>query len=451
MGKPGASTSRGGEGATDRPPPPTAPDSREGGVPRSSQLSPGRLIDEKFRLKKLLGLGGMAEVLLAQDVTLGRDVALKFLGSNLLVDPTWRARFTVEAQNMARVRHPNVVQVYSFGVHDGWPYFVMEYVRGTSLADRLRAYPLPPPEEIADIVRQVSAGLDAIHAAGLVHHDVKPANILLGDDGRVVLADLGLARLVSSRAGGAAIAGTPRYMAPEQLALMPLGPELAPRTDVYQLGVTTYEMLTGRVPFDAAEPLVVLEKHRAQIPKPPSSERGGLNPTIDRVVATALAKDPSLRYSTASAFAEALAEAIDPNRGWRRISNRPARPLRILVADDDPYQLRATLALLELELPAGTVVEGVPDGLAALSRITLEPFDVLVLDLHMPGRSGLEVAAALPTIKLPGRRPRMVLVTAEGGSQEWRAFRAVGGDALLLKPIDAEQLLQTVERLATQT
>lgn len=405
----------------------------------SVALEPGRLIEDKFRLERSLGVGGMAEVMLAEDVVLDRQVALKFLGTSLLTDPTARERFAIEARNMARVRHDNVVQVYSFGTHEGWPYFVMEYVPGGTLATWRRAHENPPIAAVLDIVRRVALGLEAIHDVGLVHHDIKPSNILLGMDGRVVITDLGLSRLVW-RSGSPSFAGTPRYMAPEQLDGRALPPELAPRTDIFQLGVTTFELLVGAVPDDLPPPCSCEEARLVRAPRP-SQHRADLGPAIDEVILTALADRPEDRYASATELADALERAASART--RTHPPSPVPPLRVLVADDEPAHLSGAAALLSGSLPIGSSVICAADGDEAFIAAREKHPDVLVLDLHMPGMSALDVTRALRGARA-SRRPRIVVVTADGGVADWKALREIGVDAFLLKPFDADQLLSAV-------
>jgi serine/threonine-protein kinase len=408
----------------------------------SAELSPGILIDKKFQLKASIGFGGMAQVILADDVVLGREVALKFLGRSLLSAPAWRERFAAEAKNMARVRHPNVMPVHSSGVHEGWPYFVMDYVAGGNLSEWLRVNPRPSVRFVVGLVEQIAAGLGAIHDAGLVHHDVKPANVLMGRDGRVVLADLGLSRLAVATESHVEHAGTPRYMAPEQAEQRQLPPELAWCTDVYQLGVTTLELLVGGVARDTANALS-FGGNTVQADRRPSSFRTDVGPEIDRVIFTALATDPQARHRSVRAFAEALRDAA--TTGFARESPSPSStPLRVLVADDDDELLDVCCRLLAQLLPMGTHIERASDGELALAALERARFDVLLLDLHMPRMGALDVAAKLA--ESGGPRPRLIAMTAAGGSDEWRALHALGVETLLLKPFDAEQLVAAVVR-----
>lgn len=417
---------------------------------RPGALAEGHLVADTYRVGRTLGRGGMAKVVLAHDILLDRDVALKFIGPELLADPMWRERFTAEARNIARVHHPNVVEVHTFGIHAGWPFFVLEYVDGVPLTQRARLERMPLGA-VVDVVRQLASGLDAIHAAGLVHHDIKPANVMIDKEGRAVLLDFGLSQLRAGRPREKTLLGTVRYMAPEQIDLSPLPPEIAPRTDVYQLAVTTFELLTGRVPFDGKNVYAVLRMQCDAAAPRPSSLRPGLPPLVDDVMAVALSKNPLARYASAGELADALERALTPpSERWRQRSSYPARPISILVVEDDPLQLDATAALVESGVPFGSSVERASGGEEALDALAKAEFDVVVLDLHMPGLSGMDVARAVREGSFR-RRPRIIVVTAEGGSDEWRDLRALGVESLLLKPFDGDQLTTTIQACITHS
>ncbi len=428
------------DGTSDRATPTLPTDRNQRASQWSPQLGRGQLIDEKFRLRRLLGRGGMALVMLAQDVSLDREVAIKFLGTNLVSDPSWRARFVVEARNMARVRHENVAQIFSYGIHEGWPFFVMEFVDGTTLADWIRRHPSPAVVDVANLVRAIAAGLSAIHDAGLVHHDVKPANVLIDAHGRVVVTDLGLSRVVTGfRAFGNA-AGTPRYMAPEQVSQRPVLPSLAARTDVYQLGITTFELLVGQVPFDAKTPQQLFDCHRHSPVPRPSSLRRDLSKAIDRVLLRALEKEPENRYASPLDFAQALDRAIAPAA---RLANKPSRGLRVLVAEDDDDQRMLTCAVLSVGLCPGSRIEQARNGKETLSAAEQHRFDVFVLDLQMPDMTGIQLASALRTTH--GQSAHIVVVSGNGGAEDWRSLHDLGVDAMLLKPFAAQQLISAIE------
>jgi len=267
----------------------------------------------KYRVLEPLGRGGMARVYRAYHAHLDRYVAVKVLRGDLLDDDDFLDRFRREARAVAALRHPNIVQVFDYDVEDRISYMVLELLDGDSLKTRLHDYRMRGERmglgEMVRILCQVLDGLSYAHAKGMVHRDVKPGNILLTKDGRAVLADFGIARIVGSASETVpgALLGTMSYIAPEQ----GLEGKSDARSDLYSLGVVLYEMLTGRTPFDADTPAAVLMKH-AQDPLPlPREVDPSIPEPFERVVLKALAKDPDDRYADAEAMARALAEAAE--------------------------------------------------------------------------------------------------------------------------------------------
>jgi eukaryotic-like serine/threonine-protein kinase len=265
----------------------------------------------RYRVERELGHGGMATVYLARDEQLDRLVALKLLPEQLADDETFHARFFREARLAARLGHPNVVHVFDAGEADSRPYIVMEYVPGLSLAE----YRKLPPGRVAELGVQACAGLQHAHDAGLIHRDVKPANLLLRDDGVLKVADFGIARAVEStrHTQAGTLLGTAAYLAPEQIA----GEDATTASDVYALGAVLYELLTGRPPyaFDSLAELAALQADGAILPA------ADLEPAVpnelEAAVMHALARDPSFRPSSAAALAQELGGSAE----------RPTRPL----------------------------------------------------------------------------------------------------------------------------
>ncbi len=264
-----------------------------------------------YQLLSLLGVGGMAEIYRAHDPRLDREVAIKVLPLDLARQPGLLERFRREARVVARLDHPNIMPIYDFGEEDGVLYVVMPLIEGGTLRDRIARHGACPLREAAPILYQVALALYEAHQHGLVHRDVKPANILIASDERAVLADFGIAcALAEQREKGITQAGmgigTAEYMAPEQAC----GEPVDHRADVYALGVVLFQALTGRVPFHATD---AFSTAYMQVHEPPPAPRS-INPTIpesvEEVILRALAKDPAQRFQSAAAFAVALADAV---------------------------------------------------------------------------------------------------------------------------------------------
>jgi eukaryotic-like serine/threonine-protein kinase len=271
-------------------------------------MSPAPVAGERYRIERRLGGGGMASVHVGRDTELDRAVAVKLLADNLAGDTEVRERFVREAQVAARLAHPNVVAVYDAGEEDGRPYIVMEYVEGETLADTLRRRGPLPPEEAVELVAQACAGLEHAHAAGLVHRDVKPQNLLLRADGTLKVADFGIARATEgtrlTQAG--TILGTAAYLAPEQAA----GEEVGPPADVYALGAILYELLAGRPPYQL-DSLAELARRQAGEPVPPVRDLASQVPAeLEDVVMRALARLPEYRPRSAGQLARELRAAV---------------------------------------------------------------------------------------------------------------------------------------------
>jgi eukaryotic-like serine/threonine-protein kinase len=262
----------------------------------------------RYRLRRRLGEGGMATVYLAHDAELDRPVAVKVLSDRLAGDREVRTRFLREGRLAARLAHPNVVAVYDAGEEAGRPYLVMEHVDGETLAELLRRSGPLPAEEAVRLVLQACAGLEHAHAAGLVHRDVKPQNLLVTDEGAVKVADFGIARAEGAtqvtQAG--TILGTAAYLAPEQAT----GEAVGPPADVYSLGAVLYELLAGRPPFEDETLDALLVRHRAGPAAPPAPLEGDVPPELEEVVMRTLARLPQYRPPSAAALARDLSAAL---------------------------------------------------------------------------------------------------------------------------------------------
>ncbi|MCC7541882.1 MAG: protein kinase [Deltaproteobacteria bacterium] len=415
-----------------------------GGAPQigADGLAAGTVVDATYRVLGPLGHGGMGVVLLARDLKLERDVALKLVRPEFVLRETTRARLLSEARAMARVHHENVVEVYAFGEIGDVPYIVMEYVPGQTVALWLRTFTdrdaLPPIDEALGILDQVCRGVAAIHAAGTVHRDLKPSNVLVGTAFRVAVADLGLARVVErTEAERGMTVGTPGYIAPEILTGSAVEPDAVQRADVYSLGVMAFELLTGIRPFDTSDVKELLTQPIDRAPPTPSDVRPELPSAFDAVVLTAMARDPAVRTPTAAAFRRALLEARDSVPGTQR-------PLRILVADDDD-DFRALITETIRHAFPGAVVVAVGDGDAALAACDARRPDLAIIDLKMPGLNGVELTMAIRASD-EGARVPILVVTAHGGAPDWRLLSSLGADGFLVKPIDPFALVALARR-----
>jgi serine/threonine-protein kinase len=400
-------------------------------------LHEGVLVDRTYRVERSLGVGGMGAVALATDERLDRKVAIKFIKPELFAFPEMRTFFHDEARAMARVAHRNVLSVFAFGEHEGTPYFVMEYVDGRTVEQWLRQRPagaFPDLDEAVGILEQACLGVEAIHATSTVHRDLKPSNLLIDQSFRVAVGDLGVARVLDSATGGNFVVGSASYMAPEAALGEDEAPELASLRDVYALGCIAYELLTGRPPFIGHTDMSVLSQHVLETPLPPSKRRADLPLGYDDVVLKALAKDPFERYPTVEAFRRALTAEHSGAR----------EPERILIADDDDDWRALIVAALEERFPAADIHE-VRDGEQALEAFEKRPYSVVLVDLEMPGMDGAKLTLLLRSVESSARTPIIVL-TAAGGPREWQRLSAIGADAFLVKPVNADDVELVIRR-----
>jgi serine/threonine protein kinase len=290
-----------------------------------------------YRLEREVGAGGMAVVFQARDERLGRSVALKILSPAQASDSEFRRRFITESQAAAAVDDPNIIPVYEAGEADGVLFIAMRYVRGGDLRQVLEREGEQPPDRVADFVSQVASALDAAHAAGLVHRDVKPGNILVdtrpGRPDHVYLSDFGIVRRAASerltRVG--VNVGTPDYMAPEQIS----GQDVDGRADQYSLACVTVQLLTGAVPFVRDSLPALIYAHLSSPPPSLASRRSDLPATVDAIVAKAMAKTPEERYESCGDFADALREALGL-ASYRRRSSATAPPYPPPGTDETP-------------------------------------------------------------------------------------------------------------------
>lgn len=271
-------------------------------VPSTDPLI-GRLIDGRYQVRSRIARGGMATVYLATDLRLERRVAIKIMHGHLADDSAFKIRFIQEARSAARLAHPNVVNVFDQGQDDDMAYLVMEYLPGITLRDLLKDYGQLTPEQTLDILEAVLSGLSAAHKAGIVHRDIKPENVLLADDGRIKISDFGLARAVNNNtATGQALLGTIAYLSPE---LVTRGIADA-RSDIYALGIMTFEMLTGQQPYVGEAPMQIAYQHANDTVPMPSSKVVSVPRELDELVLWATARDPEDRPRDARVMLDQL-------------------------------------------------------------------------------------------------------------------------------------------------
>jgi serine/threonine-protein kinase len=271
-------------------------------TPDQARFIPGTVLAKRYRIVGLLGRGGMGEVYRADDLKLGQPVALKFLPRAVDQDKNRLDRFLNEVKTALRVTHPNVCRVYDVGEVDGQHFLSMEYVDGEDLASLLRRIGRLPGDKAVQVARQLCAGLAAAHDQGILHRDLKPANVMIDGRGRAKITDFGLANLAGMIEGEEVRAGTPSYMAPEQLA----GREVTVKSDIYALGLLLYELFTGRRAFEARNARELARLQQTSEPTSPSSHVSELDPAVERIVLRCLDREPGRRPAGALAVSAAL-------------------------------------------------------------------------------------------------------------------------------------------------
>ncbi|MEX2973293.1 Stk1 family PASTA domain-containing Ser/Thr kinase [Streptomyces sp. C184] len=357
----------------------------------------GQLLDGRYRVQARIAAGGMATVYQAMDTRLDRMLALKVMHPSLATDGAFVDRFIREAKSVARLSHPNVVGVFDQGTDGTYVYLAMEYVAGCTLRDVLRERGALQPRAALDILEPILAALGAAHRAGLVHRDMKPENVLIGDDGRVKVADFGLVRAVDTNttASTGSVLGTVSYLAPEQ---MEHGTADA-RVDVYACGVVLYEMLTGTKPHTGGSVAQVLYQHLHEDVLPPSGLVPGLAPQLDELVALACARDPQHRPQDAVALLsraqEARAQLTDA-----QLDVVPPQAKEVPAGGDGAERTDV------LPRPAGTA-PGVDEAeLHRTSRLEVPPEERTTRLRPVPGGTGAPDRRALP------QRRRLITVLA---------------------------------------
>lgn len=391
-------------------------------------MRPGEKLVDRYVAESVIGRGSHGTVILARDSELQRDVAIKFIQGDA-------DEMLLEARAMARITHPNVVQVYDVGARPPFAYLVMENVPGHSVEDRLEHGPIELDEAIA-IIDQAARGLEAIHSAGLVHGDIKPSNILIGPAYRVCLADFGLVHTRATWAEDSSMGGTPGYYAPERVTRT-IREETAHAIDIYSLGILTYELLTGELPYRGT-PVEVLSRHRSAPPPIIPSNLGLAR--FGEVVSRALAKSPSDRFESAQAFRRALLDA----HTQQVQAPRSAEVLLVQFVDCSRGETRQSI----MKQVEGAHVRTASGGAAALDSIRERRPDLVLMDLQLSDMNGIEFAGSLrANHDVP---PPIVMFSAVGSASDWQVLSALGVEAFLLEPVDPEMLALTVRRVLSR-
>lgn len=421
----------------------------------------GTKLNNRYEVRSHLGDGSTATVYKAFDTLLGRDVALKVLLPH--VRESTAQRFFQEAKAAAHLNHPNIMSIFDIGEDEGRHFLIVEYVEG----DALSHYIPSAPAVVVELGTQIALALEYAHNNDIIHRDIKPANIKVTPDGQAKIMDLGLARGSAGKrvtAPGMVI-GTPAYISPEQAQ----GHNLDSRTDIYSLGIVLYEMITGELPFNADDITALLLQHVQQPPEPPSRIVENLPLAVENVILKILEKNPNRRFQSMEAVARALRAALpttaeltntsEPSSDtgikpeWQKTmqtdrlrdpaSRSRGNIVRVVLADDHTI-LRKTLASFIETRDEYIIIGEAADGNEALERtLELHP-DLLILDLNMPKKSGLEI---LPQIKLQAQQVKVLVLTGrDDDAYIVRALRA-GANGYILKSADENELFESMNKV----
>ena len=390
-----------------------------------------RLIEGRYRIERLLGKGGMGAVFLAHDLTLERDVAIKLLPPDVAQDDQIVRRFQQEAKTAAKLDHPNIIPIYRVESEGGLNYFVMKYVSGTSLEDLLERKEQLSVPEIQRILWEAACALGHAHQRGVVHRDVKPANIMFDQDGRAMLTDFGISKALQAATGFTAtgmIIGTPHYMAPEQAK----GQAVDGRADEYSLGVVGYRMITGELPFAGDSVHTILYKHIFEEAPRAASRRADVPEFLSATISRAMSKEPDHRYATMEEFASAVwpEQPVAPPHQGRpvvrqrhrvmtdaptEITGAPTTPLPATRAKTPPKRSRAGLVIGVVIVAAGV------GGYLALQR-----------GAEQPPRAAVDTVRVQDTVRVPAPASAPLSTAVQPKSPRRAALNVVSQGSLTI-------------------
>lgn len=410
------------------------------------QQQEATLIDAQianFHVIELVGRGAMASVYRAFDTELERDVALKIPDPRYADSPSFKQRFNREARAMARLRHRNIVQIYSFGEHEGLPYLAMEYVQGASLSKILADRDRIEIDEALEYILQICDAMECAHEANVVHRDIKPGNILVESSGRVLVADFGISKILTGDTTDDTLTfiGTPIYMSPEQCG----EGQLDQRTDIYSLGVIFYEMIVGRPPFDGATPAEIIKSHLLETPGFPTEDGKTLPPNIVKILRKMLSKHPDQRYRDARTLRRELelwkkwAESKSAGTVQDTMMNE-ASPI-VLALVPQKILLGAVMAALK-NIDHRMVV--VANSTELLSKLANLPVEMVILS-HEPGKNGVFKVAQ--KMKDSGKTSdvQMILLSHGISRAEVETAFVSGINDIIAEPFDPSVLISKLE------
>ncbi len=419
-------------------------------------FSPGELIENTYKILYVLGSGSMGVVYLAEDVSLKRKVAIKVLARAFQKEDSVAKKFHSEAVAMAKVRHPNVVQIFSFGEHSGHSYFVMEYIKGASLDELVETYnkkdDLIDLSEAVGLLTQACRGVSAIHKQGIVHRDLKPANILLDEEYRVSVVDFGLVKTIESVDGRSLeLDGTPMYLAPERIRSTQLGKNQAHLCDIYSLGCIFYEVLTGSPPYESESVLTVLDCHLVEEPPNPLLARPELPTTVQWVINKAMAKDPAKRFQSCIELETALNDArtgrISVSRGPRS-TLEACTILLFLVIDPDEDTRKYFVSILKRRYPNARIQEA-SEGEEGLGlALNLKPA-LIICHADTPNKNALEICARLGS-EPADSRPIILVTDKKPDPLTKRLYREIGAEDMIIRRPSPESFIEKLSALLQQ-